>query len=384
MRATEVAIVGGGVIGLSCARELTRAGAGVTVLEAGVAVGRGSSSRANGGVRAQFTTAINIAFSRFSIEALEELERSVGGLGFHQTGYLLIAGTNESERALHDACELQRGLGVDTDWLEPEQVVAQAPFVRPDGVRGGTFHARDGFLDPAGLVASLAGEARRLGAKVLTDARVESIDPGFVIQHARGRVRADVVVNAAGADARTLAALAGGDVPVEPVRRNLAHVMDPATGRAGAAGGLTPMTVDMDTGVLIRREPAGGWIVAYSDPNDPPGPDTAVDPRFLTDLAERLPNRFPFLLELPIDPSHCWAGLYPETPDHHAIVGEDPAVPGLFHCVGFGGHGLMHAPAAGRAIAELITTGRCDTFDLRALRPSRFADGDLVVEASVL
>jgi sarcosine oxidase, subunit beta len=124
--------------------------------------------------------------------------------------------------------------------------------------------------------------------------------------------------------------------------------------------------------------------VAYSDPNDAPGWDTAVDPAFLPALATRLPNRFPFLLELPIDPGRCWAGLYPETPDHHAVVGEDPRVPGLFHCVGFGGHGLMHAPAAGRAIAELITGGRCDTFDLRALRPSRFDEGDLIDESAVL
>jgi glycine/D-amino acid oxidase-like deaminating enzyme len=379
-RTTLIVIVGGGAIGLACARDLARAGAGVTVLEGQASVGRGSSARANGGIRAQFTTEINVAFSRFSIDAIEELERSVGGLGLHQTGYLLITGTPTGEHALREACALQRRLEVPTEWLEQEDVVARAPFIRPDGVRGGTFHARDGFLDPAGLIAALTNEARRMGATVLTDAAVRSIHPGFVIEHARGRTRADVVVNAAGANARAVARLAGSDVPVEPVRRNLAHVMDPA----GAAGGLTPMTVDVDTGVLIRREPAGGWIVAYSNPNDPPGWDTAVDPAFLPALATRLPNRFPFLLERPIDPGRCWAGLYPETPDHHAVVGEDPRVSGLFHCVGFGGHGLMHAPAAGRATAELITAGRCDSFDLRPLRPSRFDEGDLVDESAVL
>jgi sarcosine oxidase subunit beta len=142
--------------------------------------------------------------------------------------------------------------------------------------------------------------------------------------------------------------------------------------------------VDVDTGVLVRREPAGGWVVAYSDPGDPPGWDTSVDPAFLPALAARLPNRFPSILDLPMDPSQCWAGLYPETPDHHAIIGEDSTVPGLFHCVGFGGHGLMHAPAAGRAIGELVTRGRGETFDLRPLRPSRFVEGDLVAESTVL
>jgi sarcosine oxidase, subunit beta len=379
-----VAVIGGGAIGLSCARALATAGAQVTVLEAEPAIGRGSSARANGGVRAQFTTPINMAFSLASIAELERFTETHPEVGLHQTGYLLIAGTEDRERGLLDAIDLQRRSGVDTTWLEPADVVEIAPFVRPEGIRGAAFHARDGFLDPAGLVSALADDARRLGVTILPGAAVEAVDSGFVLRHRGGTLRADRVVNAAGARARAVAALAGTDVPVEPVRRNLAHVMDPAPGRPGPAEGLTPMTVDVDTGVLVRREPAGGWVVAYSDPDDPPGWDTSVDPAFLVQLATRLPNRFPFLLDLPFDPDRCWAGLYPETPDHHAIVGEDPRVDGLFHCVGFGGHGLMHAPAAGRAIAELITTGRCEAFDLRPLRPSRFEEGDLTVEAAVL
>ncbi|HEV2921190.1 MAG TPA: FAD-dependent oxidoreductase, partial [Actinomycetota bacterium] len=86
----------------------------------------------------------------------------------------------------------------------------------------------------------------------------------------------------------------------------------------------------------------------------------------------------------PLDPRQCWAGLYPETPDHHAVIGPDPRVPALVHCAGFGGHGVMHAPAAGRAVAELVATGACATFDLHPLRPARFAEGDLVVETAVL
>ncbi len=375
---SDVAVIGGGVIGLSCARELARSGASVTLLEALPAVGHGSSARANGGFRAQFTTPANIAFSLASIPELVALERSNGGLGLHQTGYLLITGTEEGERALHAAYELQRSMGAPTIWLTPDEVTSRAPFVRPDGIRAGTFCALDGFLDPAGVVAALLHEARSAGAEILTDAPVTAA-AGHVLVHGRGEIRADAIVNAAGAHARDVARLFGSELPVEPVRRNLAHVLDDPGG-----AGPTPMIVDLDSGVLARREPAGGWIVAYANPDDAPGWDTTVDPRFLEDLAERAPNRFPFLLDLPIDPTRCWAGLYPETPDHHAIVGQDAAIPGLFHCAGFGGHGVMHAPAAGRAIAELVLRGRCDSFDLRPLRPSRFAEGDLVVETAVL
>lgn len=378
----DVAIVGGGVIGLACARELQRAGLPeVVVLEALPAVGQAASSRANGGFRAQFTTAPNISFSLFSIGELEALEQRTGLLSMHQTGYLLVTGTEEGERSLRAACELQRSLGVPTEWLTPDEVRDHAPFLRMDGVRAGTFHGRDGVLDPAGVVAALAQEAREAGVHILVHTPVTAIErdgAGFVLHHGGEPTRAGAVVNAAGADARDVAAQAGADVPVQPIRRHLAHALDPTDGPR------TPMVVDLDTGVIARREPAGGWIVGYANPADPPGRDTTIDPKFFEDLAALVPNRFPFLEDLPMDPAQCWAGLYPETPDHHAIVGEDPAVPGLFECVGFGGHGVMHAPAAGRAIAELLTTGRCDTFDLRALRPSRFAEGDLVVETAVL
>ncbi|HEX6844896.1 MAG TPA: FAD-dependent oxidoreductase [Actinomycetota bacterium] len=377
---TDVAVIGAGVIGLACARELGGAGVGVTVLETLDAPGRASSSRANGGVRAQFATAPNIAFSRFSIAAYETLETATGLLAFHQTGYLLLAGDAASERALRAGIELQRSHGVPTEWLEPDDALARAPFLRPDGLRGAAFHPRDGFLDPAGVVQALLAGAREVGVEVRTNATLARADRDAdrwrLTLDGGETLAADIVVNAAGADARPVAALFGADVPVAPVRRNLALFLD-------APGPLTPMVVDLDTGVLVRREVAGGWVVAYSDPADPPGRDTTLDPRFLEDLAARVGNRFPFLEDLPVDPARCWAGLYPETPDHHAIVGPAPEVAGLLHAIGFGGHGVMHAPAAGRAIAELATTGSSATFDLHPLRPERFAEGDLVVEPNV-
>jgi sarcosine oxidase, subunit beta len=403
----DVAVVGGGVIGLSVARELRLAGVDrVVVLEREASVGQGSSSRANGGVRAQFTTRANIEFSAFSIAELERLDAATGLLGFHQTGYLLLCGTEAGEQGLRAAFELQRSLGVDTVWLSPAEALERAPFVRPEGLRAATFHARDGFLDPHGVVAALRAEAGRLAVEVRTGTEVTAIEPapgGLDLRTGDGTLRAGFVVNAAGPAAGQVAALAGSDLPVAPVRRNLAYVREPdvpdrgqsgrGRGRAASSvptplglgqGELIPMCVDLDTGVLVRREASGGFVVAWSDPADPPSWETTVDPRFLEQLAQRVGNRFPLLEELPLDPRQCWAGLYPETPDHHAVIGPAPEAPALLHCAGFGGHGVMHAPAAGRAVAELVTLGGCRTFDLRPLRPARFAEGDLVVETAVL
>lgn len=378
----DVAVVGGGVIGLSVARELGRAGVDrVVVLEREAAVGQGSSERANGGFRAQFTTPINISFSLYSIGELEHLEEATGKVGMKQTGYLLLAGSAETEAQLRAACELQRSLGVATEWLTPDEARDKAGIVAGDGLRAATFHARDGFLDPHGVVVAMKAEAQRSGAEVRPDSAAITIEPrrdGLELVTDRGSITAGWVVNAAGSHARTVAAMIGVDVPVEPVRRNLAFLPDPDEGE------LIPMCVDLDTGVLVRRETGGGFIVAYSNPKDPPGWDTSVDPRFLDEVAERIGNRFPSLASIPIDPKHCWAGLYPETPDHHAIVGPSPGHERFIQCVGFGGHGIMHSPAAGKAVAELVTMGRCTTFDLHPLRVERFGEGDLVVETAVL
>jgi sarcosine oxidase, subunit beta len=384
----EVVVVGAGVIGLSVARELRRAGAGrVVVLEKAPAVGQGSSSRAAGGVRAQFTTRINVEFSMHSIGELERLERDTGLLSFWQTGYLLMTGTEAGERALAEACALQRSLGVATRWMDATEVLGLAQFVRPDGLRAGTFHHRDGFLDPHGVVAAMRADAGRLGVEILTGIDVTAIAGrrgGFDVTAGGQSVQARWVVNAAGPEAARVAALLDVDLPVAPVRRNLAFVREPVGAVLPGLDGLIPMTVDLDTGVLVRREVSGGFVIAWSDPDDPPSWDVSLDPRFLEALGERVGHRFPFLEELPVDPRQCWAGLYPETPDHHAIVGAPPEAPGFVQCAGFGGHGVMHAPAAGRAVAELITLGRCETFDLHPLRPSRFEEGDLVIETAVL
>jgi sarcosine oxidase subunit beta len=381
----DAAVIGGGVIGLSVARELRRAGIDrVVLVEREAAVGQGSSSRANGGIRAQFSTRVNVEFSRFSIEDLERLQEEHQGLpAFRQTGYLLVTGEADTAAKLREAMALQRSLGVETRWMEPPELLEMVPFLRPDGLVGGTFHGRDGFCDPYGVVQAVLGEARAMGVHIRTGDPVVAMEvasrrDGFLVRLGGGdELHLGWVVNAAGPDARDVAAMLGVEIPVEPVRRNLAFVAEPTPGP------LIPMCVDLDTGVLVRREVSGGFVVAYSDPSDPPSRETTVDPKFVESLAERVGNRFPFLESLPLDPGKCWAGLYPETPDHHAIIGETPEIPRFLQCVGFGGHGIMHSPAAGRAIAELVADGSCSSFDLHALRPSRFAENTLVMETAV-
>jgi sarcosine oxidase subunit beta len=380
----RVTVIGAGAVGLAIALQLRRRGTTeVTVVDRNHSPGMGSSSRANGGVRAQFGTAINVEFSRFTIEQLRALDERTGGLvGFKQVGYLFLTGTEQGEAYLRENLTLQNSLGVPTRWLSAADATELAPYVEPSGLRGGTFCPDDGIIDPHGVVSALWSEGRRLGATYLLGAEVVGLEPGgdggMSVQLRDAVLHADVVINASGPDAAATAAMAGVDLPVLPYRRNLACT-EPLAGYPDPI----PMCVDLDTGVLIRRE-AEGFMLAYSDPADEPSADTAFDRRFLEAVAARIGHRFPFLAGVPIDERKCWAGLYPETEDHHAIIDASPDIPALIHCVGFGGHGIMHSLAAGEAVAELVCDGECSTFDLRPLRLARFTEGELTVERAVL
>jgi sarcosine oxidase, subunit beta len=381
-RRARVVVVGAGAIGLAVALQLRRAGVdGVTVVDRNASPGMGSTSRANGGVRAQFTTPVNITFSQYTIAKLRELDEVTRGqVGFRAVGYLFLTGTDAGEIALRRHWELQRSLGVDVRWLSTGEVSDIAPFVNVDGLSAATFCPDDGIIDPHGVVSALWAECRRLDTTMLLDTEVLDVAAGApaTVRTSAGDIDTEFVVNAAGPFACDLAARAHLDLPVVTRRRNLACT-EPVAGIPAAI----PMCVDNDTGVLIRREGAG-MLIGFSDPADPPSMETAFDPSFLDAIAARIGNRFPFLEDVPISSRKCWAGLYPETPDHHAIIDTAPDAPWFIQCVGFGGHGIMHSLAAGQAVAELITEGRCATFDLHPLRLSRFTEPGTVVETAVL
>ncbi len=380
----DVVIVGAGAIGCSIAWHLTNAGIhDVVLIEKNPAAGQGSTARANGGIRAQWSTPINILFSLYSIEAFERFEPDTGQASvLLQAGYLFMTATQEGETLLRKSFSLQQKLGVPNCWLSGEEIGRLAPYVYSDDLRGGTFSSKDGFIDPHGVVLGYLQAARRGGAGLVTDTEVLKVardSKGVAgVDTSAGFIASRKVVNAAGPFAGVLCEHAGTRIPLLPYKRMLA-----CTEEIGGAPDVIPMTIDTDTGLLIRRE-GRGILFAYSDPADPPGFDTDFDPLFLEIVSEKAAHRFPFVSEAQISPKRCWAGLYPETPDHHAIIGESPDLPGLFLAVGFGGHGIMHAPAAGRAVAELLTLGECRFMDIRPLRPTRFAENDLIVETTVL
>jgi sarcosine oxidase, subunit beta len=199
----------------------------------------------------------------------------------------------------------------------------------------------------------------------------------------RGRVSTRAVVNASGAWAASVARLAGLDVPVMPLRRQIV-----STSSFDALPELMPMVIDMSNGFHFRRDLRGdapaGVLMAWPDPEETPGFKTEFDPPFIEKIMSRAVNRAPCLAGAVVELGRCRAGLYEMTPDHHAIIGEAPGLRGLYLANGFSGHGVMHAPATGRIVSELIMYGQARLLDITPLGLERFSEGRLLEETAIL
>jgi len=195
----------------------------------------------------------------------------------------------------------------------------------------------------------------------------------------RGPVSTRTVVNAAGPWAAEVAALACVELPVEPLRRMLVP-----TEPFDSVSHAIPMVIDMTNGFHFRPESLG-FLLAWNDPEETPGYKTGFEPSFIEKVLIRAADRVPCFENLAVNPKRAWAGLYEMTPDHHAILGPVPGVPGFFCANGFSGHGVMHAPSTGKIVSDLILHGATSIVDnVQVLSPDRFAKGALLHETAVL
>ncbi|HEY0099929.1 MAG TPA: FAD-binding oxidoreductase [Pyrinomonadaceae bacterium] len=387
----DVVIIGGGIVGASVAFHLAERGCtDVVVVEREAAQGLGSTGKATGGVRAQFATAINIRMSRYSIDFFTRFEETTGhACGYEAAGYLFVATSAEQFDYLQRTRERQLAEGLkNVELVGADEIARRVPGLRTDDVTGGSFCQTDGFIAPLRVLGGFTARATARGVRVQTETEVTGIEVegGRVagVQTTRGRISTRAVVNASGAWAAETARMAGVEIPVVPLRRQLASVRPAAPVPEGL-----PMVIDMSNGFHFRPEAreleSPGVLLAWPDETETPGFKTDFDPLFTAKVLQRARERVPHLVHgATLNESRCRAGLYELTPDHHAIIGEAPGVCGLFLANGFSGHGVMHAPATGRILAELILDGRAELMDVSALGAERFAQGRLIEETSVL
>jgi sarcosine oxidase subunit beta len=386
MHTAEVVIIGGGIVGSSIAWHLTAAGCkNVLVVERESSQGKGSTGKSMGGVRAQFSTPVNVQMSLYSIPFYAHFEETLGhSSGYRAQGYLFVA-TKESHLAyLRTNFERQKALGLKTAQLLPaEEIRKMLPKLRSDDVLGGSFCSTDGFVDPYSAMNGFMARAVEQGATLWKKTEVTGITCDHTgisgVETTRGQVSTRTVVNAAGAWSAQVGKFAGLELPVEPLRRMLVP-SEPFD----AFPHTSPMVIDMSNGFHFRPE-GRGFLLAWNDPEETPGYKTDFEPAFIEKILTRAADRVPVFENLAINPKRAWAGLYEMTPDHHAILGAVPGVPGFFLANGFSGHGVMHAPATGKIIADLILKGKTTVVDdASVLGIDRFAKGALLHETAVL
>jgi sarcosine oxidase subunit beta len=386
MQTADVVIIGGGIVGSSIAWHLAHAGCkSVLVIERESSQGKGSTGKSMGGVRAQFSTPVNIQMSLYSIPFYAKFEEVVGHpADYRPQGYLFLATKESHFNYLRDNFERQKKLGLKTARLLPaEEIRAMLPQLRSDDVIGGSFCSTDGFVDPYSVMNGFMASALEHGATLWKKTEVTGITAGkegaFTVATSRGPVSTRTVVNAAGAWAAQIAQYVGVDLPVEPLRRMLVP-SEPFDDFPHSS----PMVIDMSNGFHFRPE-GRGFLLAWNDPEETSGYKTDFEPSFIEKILTHAANRVPAFENLPINPKRAWAGLYEMTPDHHCILGPVAAVPGFFLANGFSGHGVMHSPATGKILADLILQRKTDVVDdVSVLGFERFAKGELLHETAVL
>jgi sarcosine oxidase, subunit beta len=335
----------------------------------------GSTGKSAGGIRQQFATELNIQLSLESIRMFERMPEELGvDPAFRRVGYLFLASTDAELALFRKNVELQTRHGVAVQMVAPDDIQRLVPFVQLDGILGGTYCPTDGYAAPYEVTMGYAAAARRRGVKIHEQRPVTHIvqEGGRVtgVETVAGPIHAPVIVNAAGAFAGLIGAMAHADVPVKPYRRQLFTTLP-----IPAFTPEPPLTIDYHRNWYFRGE-LGGCL--FSGPKDEESTfNTNVDWEHLAESVEQAVVRLPLLAEAEIH--RGWAGLYEISPDNNAVLGPVPELEGFYVAGGHSGHGFQHAPIVGRLMAEQILTGRT-TIDIRALGIERFRTGRAVLE----
>ena len=364
-----VVVIGGGVIGTSTAFHLAEAGVGDVVLVERDALASGSTSRAAGGVRAQFSDELNVAIALRSLDAFARFDIRPGAeIDLHQVGYLFLLDRAADVAAFERSVALQNALGVTSRMIEVAEAERLCPLAGTGGVLAATYCPIDGHASPEAVVQGYATAARARGAHLETNCAVTAIDANggqiAAVETTSGRVETGTVVCAAGVWSREIAAMVAEELPVEPVKRQVWF-----TGPASGIPAEIPFTVDFTSGLYFHRE-GPGLLFGMADRPQAPGFDAEHDPAHLERVSGVAERRVPRLTELGIKGG--WTGYYEVTPDHNALIGEAPGVSRFLYATGFSGHGFLQGPAVGEIMRDLVLE-RPPFVDVTPLTAERFA-----------
>ena len=376
----EVVVIGGGIVGASIAFHLAEAGIDDVVLVERDDLACASSGKPIGGVRAQFSDALNIQLAARSLTAYDRFRQTPGAdIHLDNVGYLFLLRTPEHVARFETSIALQNEHGVPTRLVSPAEARELCPPVDPDAFVAAAFSPSDGHAHPTVAAGAYVDAARRRGARAVTGCEVSDIEVRggeiVAVHTARGSVRTSIVVCAAGAWSGEVGAMAGVELDVRAVRRQIAFSAPLEVRMPGL-----PFTIDYDS-TFYFHSAGDGVLLGMSDPDQAPGFEQEYTEEWLPALRRSAARCAPSLADVPL--THGWAGLYEMTPDHNALIGESRAVGRFLYATGFSGHGFCQAPATGEVIRDLLR-GERPFVDVTPLRAERFAERAPILEANIV
>lgn len=376
----RVVVIGGGVMGLSTAYHLAKQGVQDVVLVERGELGAGSTCKAAGGVRAQFSDAVNIELGMRSLEVFRSFpELFVQDIDLDECGYLFLLEREEDLRTFERNVELQRSMGLESRIISVEEAKELSPLISTEGLIAGVWSPEAGHCTPESVVQGYARAARALGVRIIRHCEVTGVvregDTITAVETAQGSIATDTVVCCAGAWSRALGDMVGVDLPVDPVRRELL-VTEPMPDLPANV----PFTIDFSTTMYFHRE-GPGLLLGMSNQDEEPGFSLEHTDEWLEQVVEAAGRRVPVLEEVGM--ASRWAGLYEVTPDHNALIGEAEGVSRFLYATGFSGHGFLQGPAVGQVMAELYL-GQTPSVDVSALHGRRFEGAGLRPEFNIV
>jgi sarcosine oxidase subunit beta len=363
----DVVIIGGGIQGISLAYHLTRRGVSDVLLLEMDTLGSGSSGRSAAIIGLAFQTEECLPLTRLSYAAFMSFEDELGAdSGYEPIGTLMLAGSRGAPEARQRHALLQQ-LGVESHVLGDDDILRLTPGLNLDDIELGLYCPNEGNVDPHSVMMAYAQQARRRGVEFFEGVRVIGLqlagDRIVGVETTDGPIATGCVVNAAGFNAAKVAAWAGMDLPITNYKRHIFF-----TEPVALYARQIPFTYDAEVAWYIRREGPGLLIGMGTDPSDEEDPQ--VDWSFLDVIGDFTQHRAPPLVEAGIKGG--WAGLRSLTPDDNPILGPAPHLPGYWNDCGWGGHGIMNAPAGGMLLAEWIVDGAPSTLDTAPYAVERF------------
>jgi len=375
----DVVIVGGGVVGASAAFHLAEAGAEVVLLERDQ-LASGSTSKAAGGLRAQFSDALNIEIAKRSLQAYKAFEQRPGWeIDYEEIGYLFVLTTEAERAAFTQSVALQNELGVPSRIITREEAIEICPLLAGEDILAASYCPTDAHATPEGVVQGYATGARAHGAHLAVSTPVEGIerdnDTITGVRTPRGTVKTNTVICAAGAWSRACGEMVGVTLDVTPLRRQVLY-----TAPMADLPGKLPLTIDFATGFYFHRE-GRGLLMGMADPNETPGFLMETTDDWIPGLLSIAERRAPRIASAPIQGG--WAGLYDMSPDYNAMIGEAREVSRFLYATGFSGHGFLQGPATGEILRDLVL-GREPFVDVSPMSADRFDGGVLAPEFHVV